>query len=110
MIRSVPCGPQGPRAIARAKTRVKSRAQLQRGASGLASGSAMPGGRGGGVSARRQLRWAAETAARAHQGAARQGHERGQRLPAVPRREAPARGPVRPRVGEGVDERAVGGL
>ena len=101
MLPRVPCGPQGQRAIASAKTRFKSRTQLQRGelGAGLWLVDALLAGWRGDRTAPAAV--GRQTAAIAHQVDARQGHERCQLLQEFHRREANSRGLTGPRVGEG---------
>ena len=91
-----------------AKTRFSSRAQLQRGDALLSSCSSTPCWRGVGMIAPPQMTVRRQTAAIAYQVDARQGHERRQVLQEFHWRESNARGAIRPRVGEGVDEIAIG--
>ena len=110
MIRSAPCWQNGQRAMSRANTRLSSRAQLQRGDPVSVASSSYPLLAWRGDDRPPQVAVGRQTAAIAHQVHARQGHERGQLLEEFHWREANARGAVRPRVGEGIDEIAVGVL
>src|SRR2546421_3640079 len=108
MIRREPRRQKGHVAISRPKTRPSSLAQGQYGVPVYASSPSSPCWRGGGTDRPLQVAVRREAAPITHQMDPRQGDERGQLLQEFQRREPNAHGPVRPRMGEGVNEIAVG--
>src|SRR5262245_29042234 len=93
-----------------AKTRFNSRAQLHRGDPVSVFSSSTPCWRGVGMIALRKLLWGRQTATIAHQVDAWQGHEGYQLFEQFQWREPNPRGAIGPRMGEGIDEIAVGVL